>query len=103
MVVLRARYLSRFSGSFSRSPVWVPGVRIAGPVRRPWPSAEGGDDLPAEPLKALQLRLEARPVGLTEGHDEVIHVELVLDLLDLLDAVLRAADDQAIDVVAIEH
>ena len=55
---------------------------------------EGRYHLGAKAPQTLELLLVARPAGLSKREDQVGDPEQLAALLDLLDAVLRGADDQ---------
>src|SRR5205807_9214965 len=53
-------------------------------------------DLLAEELHGLEGLLVLRSVGVAEAHHEVVGAELLVPLLDLLDAVIGGAHDEAV-------
>jgi len=73
--------------------------RGSGPLR---PSAEGRNHLAAEAANARELLVEAGPGRHPQAHDQVIHGEGPVELPDLGDALLGAADDQPFDPVPLE-
>src|SRR5215211_8758720 len=64
---------------------------------------EGGDHVGAESPDALQLFLEARAGRDPEAQDHVLRPDAVAELRDLVDAVLRAADDEPVLAVVVEE
>src|SRR3954454_10340067 len=64
---------------------------------------ERGDHVGAEAPDALQLLLEARARRHAEAEDHVLGPDSVAELGDLVDAVLRAADDEPVLAVVVEQ
>src|SRR4051795_11977243 len=64
---------------------------------------ERGDHVGAEAPDALQLLLEARARRDAEAEDHVVGPDAVAELRDLVDAVLRAADDEPVLAVVVEQ
>src|ERR1700759_3213068 len=86
---------SRRASAFTRATAPNRGT----PERR---SSERRNNVAPEAAHALQLLLEARSVRVTEGHDQVVHVERVLELLDRGNAIVRCPHHEPILEVVLE-